>query len=172
MGGYLLQEDVKLYVADLNPETAQKFVDENPGRGVEIVPLEEAMYMDVDILCPCAIGGIFHDENIPMLKCRYIWGSANNQLRASSQEEEIRISKLLADRDILFQTEWWHNTAGVICGAQEYLEGENASYEKLIKVIDEIMPKQTRENLTKAAEAGITPCENVYRTCQSIIYGV
>ena len=171
MGEYLLQEDVTLYIADLNPDTAQRFKDSNPGKKIEIVPLSDALYMDVDILCPCAIGGIFCDDNIPKLRCSYIWGSANNQLKASSQEEEIRISKLLAERNILFQTEWWHNTAGVICGAQEYLEGKNASYDKLIKVIDDTMPKQTFDNLTKAAELGITPCENVYRTCQAIIYG-
>ena len=171
LGEYLLQEKVKLYVADLNPATAERFIGENPGKGVEAVPLEDAMYKDVDILSPCAIGGIIYDDNIPKLNCKYVWGSANNQLKASSQEEEIRISKLLADRDILFQTEWWHNTAGVICGAQEYIDGKNATYERLTKTIDDTMPKQTWDNLTKAKELGITPCENVYRTCQDVIYG-
>lgn len=171
MGEYLLQEDVTLKIADLNPETAKSFVEKHPGRGVEIVPLETAYYENVDILCPCAIGGVFCDENIPKLNCSYIWGSANNQLRASSQEEEIRLSRLLEKRGILFQTEWWHNTAGVICGAQEYLEGKNATYEKLIQVIDETMPQSTYCNLTEAKEKGITPCENVYRKCESIIYG-
>ena len=171
LGEYLLQEDVKLYIADLRRNTAEKFVAAYPNRDIEIVSVEEAMYMDVNILAPCAIGGIFSDENIPKLKCDIIWGSANNQLKASSQEEEIRLAKILQDREILFQTEWWHNTAGVICGAQEYTEGENASYDKLIEVIDDTMPKQTWDNLTRAKELGITPCENVYRTCQDIIYG-
>lgn len=171
MGEHLLQEDVKLYVADINPARAQEFIDKHPGKGVEAVSVDDAMYMDVDIFCPCAIGGILYDDNIPRLKCKYIWGSANNQLKASSQEEEIRISKLLAERDILFQTEWWHNTAGVICGAQEYLEGKNATYEKLIKVIDDTMPASTWKNLNEAKELGITPCENVYRICQNVIYG-
>lgn len=105
LGEYLLQENVKLYIADLNQETAQKFIDENPGKDIEIVSLDEALYMDVDIVSPCAIGGILYDDNIPKLRCKMIWGSANNQLRASSQKEEIRIAKLLAERDILFQTE-------------------------------------------------------------------
>ncbi|MDD6212824.1 MAG: Glu/Leu/Phe/Val dehydrogenase dimerization domain-containing protein [Clostridiales bacterium] len=171
MGEYLLQEDVKLKITDINMDVAKRFIEEHPGRNIEIVPLENAYYEDVDILCPCAIGGIFYDENIPKLRCQYIWGSANNQLRASSQEEEIRLSKLLAERDILFQTEWWHNTAGVICGAQEYLYGKNATYENLIKTIDETMPQSTYDNLVEAQEKGITPCENVYRKCESIIYG-
>lgn len=171
LGENLMQEDVKLYIADLNPAAAQRFADQYPDRDVEIVSVDEAMYMDADILAPCAIGGIFYDENIPQLKCKYIWGSANNQLRASSQEEEIRLAKLLAERGILFQTEWWHNTAGVICGAQEYLKGADARYEDLIKTIDDTMPKQTWDNLNKAKELGITPCECVYRTCQDVIYG-
>ncbi len=170
-GEYLLQENIKLKVSDLSEDRAKEFVAAHPDRDIEIVPLDEAYYQKVDILCPCAIGGVFYDENIPKLQCKYIWGSANNQLRASSQEEEIRISKLLAERDILFQTEWWHNTAGVICGAHEYTMGKDATYENLIQVIDEIMPKSTYENLTEAKEKGITPCENVYRKCENIIYG-
>ena len=171
MGQHLLEKDVKLYIADINQETCQKFKAQYPDRDIEIVTVDEAMYLDVDILVPCAIGGIFHDENIPKLNCDIIWGSANNQLRASSQEEEIRIAKLLAERNILFQTEWWHNTAGVICGAEEYLKGQNANYDELIRIIDETMPKQTWDNLNKAKELGITPCECAYLTCQDIIYG-
>ena len=45
LGEYLLQENVKLYIADLNQETAQKFIDENPGKDIEIVSLDEALYM-------------------------------------------------------------------------------------------------------------------------------
>lgn len=171
LGQYVLQEDVKLYIADINPATCKKFKEQYPGRDIEIVSVDDAMYLDVDIVSPCAIGGIFHDENIPQLKCSIIWGSANNQLKASSQEEEIRISKLLAERDILFQTEWWHNTAGVICGAEEYLKGADASYDELTEKIDATMPKQTWDNLNKAKALGITPCECVYMTCQDIIYG-
>lgn len=52
LGEYLLQENVKLYIADLNQETAQKFIDENPGKDIEIVSLDEALYMDVDIVSP------------------------------------------------------------------------------------------------------------------------
>ena len=89
LGEYLLQENVKLYIADLNQETAQKFIDENPGKDIEIVSLDEALYMDVDIVSPCAIGGILYDDNIPKLRCKMIWGSANNQLRASARKKRF-----------------------------------------------------------------------------------
>ena len=51
-------------------------------------------------------------------------GAANNQLKATSQEEEIRLSKELAKRDILFQVAWMHNTGGVIAGMEEYVNRE------------------------------------------------
>jgi len=171
MGEHLIDEVEKLYVADLYMETAQKFKDAHPDKNIEVIPLEGAYYNECDILVPCAIGGVFSDETIPQLKCKYIWGSANNQLKASSQEEEIRLAKVLKDRGIVFQTEWWHNTAGVICGAEEYLMGKDATYEHLTQTIDSIMPSSTYNNLKQADELGITPCENVYRICEKVIYG-
>jgi len=122
----------------------------------------------VDILCPCAIGGIICEDNIPMIKAKYIWGSANNQLRASSQEEEIRLAKLLEMHGTFFQSEWWHNTAGVICGAEEYLY--DGTTETLNKKVEAILPKNTWEILNKAKSLGITPTECCYRTCEEIIY--
>ena len=168
MGEHLLSEDVKLYVADINPARAQEFVDKHPGRGVEVVSVDDVLYMDVDIVCPCAIGGILHDENIPKLKCKYIWGSANNQLRASSQEEEYRLAKLVAEHGVLFQSEWWHNTAGVICGAEEYLyDGDE---ESLKKKVEEILPANTWNNLNRAKELDVTPTEACYSLCEGLLY--
>lgn len=171
MGEHLLSEVKKLYIADLSDERAKEFVDKHSGKDIEIIPLATAYYQKCDILVPCAIGGIFSDETIPQLQCKYIWGSANNQLKASSQEEEFRLARKLQDRGIVFQTEWYHNTAGVICGYEEYVDGKKATYENLLKTIDQTMPKATYENLKQAKELGITPCENAYRICQEVIYG-
>ncbi len=169
MGDHLLSEDVKLYVSDIDSDRVKEFVAKHPGKDIEIVSVEDVIEMDVDIVSPCAIGGILHDGNIPKLKCKYVWGSANNQLRASSQEEEYRLAKLLEDQGVLFQTEWWHNIAGVMCGAEEYLyEGTE---ETLKAKIEEILPAQTWENLNKAKKLGITPTECAYKTCEDLIYG-
>jgi len=166
---YLLKEDIKLYVSDINDEACQHLMEKFPNREIESVPVEKAYAMTVDVVCPCAIGGIFHENNITELKCQYIWGSANNQLKASSQEEEYRLAKLIDDRGILFQTEWWHNTAGVICGAEEFLyEG---TVETLNEKIEAILPSNTWKNLNKAKKLGVTPTEAAYSTCEAIIYG-
>jgi glutamate dehydrogenase/leucine dehydrogenase len=171
MAENLLQEVDKLYVTDLSEARAQEFRDKYPDKNIEVIPLEGAYFNDCDIISPCAIGGIFDDETIPKIKSKYIWGSANNQLKASGAEEEIRLAKLLMDRGIVFQVEWWHNTAGVICGYQEYVLGQNATYEHLIETIDDTMPASTYNNLKQAAELGISPTENAYRLADQVIYG-
>lgn len=78
---------------------------------------------------------------------------------------------MLKARGIMFQVEWWHNTAGVICGYHEYVYGKDTTEEKMYKHIDDIMPKLTYLNLQLAAENDITPVENAYRMANDIIYG-
>ncbi len=171
MAKHLLSEGAKLYVADLNPERVKALIAENPGASITAVGLDEILTTDAEILCPCAVGGIISEEIIDKLKCKMIWGPANNQLKASSQEEEIRLAKLLAQRGILFQAEWWHNAAGVLCGAEHYWYGNDGRLEDVNRKAEAIIPKNTRENLTRAKEQGLTPTEAVYRVCEKIIYG-
>lgn len=169
MGEHLLEGGVsKLTIADINPDQVQKFIDAHPGYHIDTCPVSEALYQNVDILSPCAIGGIFDDDSISKLNCKYIFGSCNNGLKASSQEEEIRLAKLIADRGILYQVEWWHNTAGVICGAEEYLFDGDA--DSLRAKVEEIMVANTILSLNGAKEQGITPTEFVYRYCEDLLY--
>lgn len=169
MGEHLLEGGVsKLIVADINAETVQRFIAEHPGQNIVSCPVSEILSQKVDILSPCAIGGIFDEASIAKLNCTYIFGSSNNGLKASSQEEEIRLAKLIADRGIVYQVEWWHNTAGVICGAEEYLF--DGTEETLRKKIEAIMPANTIMSLKGAKEQGITPTEFVYRHCEDLLY--
>ena len=169
MAEYLLGGGVsKLIIADINEASVQKFIAEHPGHDIVSCPVSEILYQDVDILSPCAIGGIFDDESIAKLNCKYIFGSSNNGLKASSQEEEIRLAKLIAERGILYQVEWWHNTAGVICGAEEYLFDGDA--DSLRAKVEAIMSSNTAMSLAGAKEQGITPTEWVYRYCEDLLY--
>lgn len=171
MGGHLLEEVSKLYVADPNAARVQEFMAAHPGKDIEQVAVEDALYMDVDIVSPCAVGSLITKDNVGDLKCGYVWGSANNQIKAANPEEEIAIAELLAERDIMFQAEWWYNTGGVLCAGHEYLYGKDATYEKLIEFMDETLPDNTWNNLKQAAESGVTPTENAYRICNAHIYG-
>jgi len=168
MAEYLLHENVQLYISDINKKVVDDFISKHSEKNINRFSAEDFLTLNVDILCPCAIGGIITEDVIPFIKARYIWGPANNQLRASSQEQEIRLAKILDKKGILFVVEWWHNTAGVMGGAEEYLY--NGTPETLNAKIEEILPRNTWEILNKAKTLGITPTECCYSTCEEILY--
>ena len=175
LGEYLAEraKGAKIFVADINAAAVKKFVDEFKAKGVDVTAasLDEILFLDVDVVCPCACGGVLDETNIPKLKCKMVFGGANNQIKASSVIEECRLSKLIADRGILFQTDWWHNTAGVMFGYEEYKHQKDASLDRTYADIERVLPKNTRLNLQKAKELGITPTECAYKTCNDAIYG-
>jgi glutamate dehydrogenase/leucine dehydrogenase len=167
---HLVEGGAHVTVADLNTSAVDEFIDHHPGADVASIPVGEVMTHHADILLPAAIGGIIDEDVIKDLRYKVVFGPANNQLKASSQAEEERLARLLADRDILFQTEWWHNTAGVMSGAEEYLNGQDASPDTLRERVERTVPRRTRENLAQARELGVTPTENAYRLCSEKIY--
>lgn len=170
LAGHLVEAGVRVRVADINAARVTQFLTEFEGSDVSAIEVEQVLTAEADILCPAAIGGLLDESAIRGLRYRYVWGPANNQLRASNQEEEERLARLLAERGIHFQVEWWHNTAGVMCGVEEYLRGEEASYPQLIERIESTIPRKTRENLERAGALGITPTESAYRACIDQIY--
>jgi glutamate dehydrogenase/leucine dehydrogenase len=171
MCDYLLQENVKLIVADVDLQRALKLVADYPGRSIQTTSPQQIVTARADIFCPCAVGGIIHEGNILDLQFKIIFGGANNQLRAGSNAEEIRLAKLLAQRGILYQEAWWHNTGGVLAGTEEYEHGAKASKTCLEETIRRIVPLKTWQNLNRARELGVTPTECMYLTCEEKIYG-
>lgn len=165
---YLLQEGSKLILAVRSREKAESFARHHAYEQVRIIHADEALNEDVDILCPCAAGGIITRKDIPNLKCKYIWGAANNQLKTDRPEDELAMARMIADRGILYQPEWWHNCAGILCGAEEYYyDGDEHSLKEKIK---RILPNNTRRILEMAREMNITPTEACYAYCNSMLY--
>ncbi|MCL2861661.1 MAG: amino acid dehydrogenase [Firmicutes bacterium] len=172
MAEYLASEKIKkLFIADINQVVLDKFKAAYPKLDVEIVPTDKIVFVDADIFSPSAMGGIFGEEEIAKLKFKYIFGGANNQLRATSQDEEIRLAKIIHERGILFQCDWWHNCAGVLAAAMEYEYGFEKNNKDLMKAVEEVVPTQTKKNLTRSKELGVTPTESAYLSCNELIYG-
>ena len=68
----------------------------------------EALTAPVDVLVPCALGGLLDDSTVAALRCRVIAGAANNQLA------EERIAARLAQRAILWAPDFVANAGGLI----------------------------------------------------------
>jgi leucine dehydrogenase len=67
-----------------------------------------AVTAEVDVLVPCALGGVLDDSAVAGLRCQAIAGAANNQLA------EDRIAARLAHRGILWAPDFVANAGGLI----------------------------------------------------------
>ena len=166
---YLTEEGARIFVSDTVRDPVKKLVEQFP-QSVKEIDSKDIYTIDADIFAPCAIGGIIGEENIKELKYSIIMGAANNQLKATSQEEEIRLSKELAKRDILFQVAWMHNTGGVIAGMEEYVNREKASMNNIMSHTEKVCKAGVRENLYSSEKEGLTPTEMAYKYYGSKIY--
>lgn len=77
----------------------------------------EALLADVDVLVPCALGGVFDPVTVGRLRCRAIAGSANNQLTTDA------VAELLHARGILWAPDFVVNAGGMINIAVELEPG-------------------------------------------------
>jgi len=76
-----------------------------------------ALFEDVDVVAPCALGGQLDHRSVPQMRCKVIAGAANNQLADTS------VDGLLAERGILWAPDFVVNAGGIINISVE-LDGE------------------------------------------------
>jgi leucine dehydrogenase len=112
----LAEEGATLVAADVD-EGKRALADE---LGATWTDPGTALTADVDVLAPCALGGVLDDDTVPELKCRVIAGAANNQLAADA------IAVQLADRGIVWAPDFVANAGGIINIAVEF---EDAGYD-------------------------------------------
>jgi leucine dehydrogenase len=94
----------RLVLADIDP--ARSALAER--LGARWTTPGRALTAQVDVLSPCALGGVLSAASVPKLRCRAIVGAANNQLT------EEPVAKLLAAREILWAPDYVVNAGGVI----------------------------------------------------------
>jgi leucine dehydrogenase len=101
----LSEAGATLVLTDINKTLLQKIAAQY---GAEAVGINDIYSADVDVFAPCALGGILNDRTIPLLKCKIVAGSANNQLA------EPHHAKALEDRNILYAPDYLINSGGLI----------------------------------------------------------
>jgi len=173
-GKALLKADVaELRVADHDRGRVDAFLSSVSAEARErtsVVEPDQILFQGVDIVSPNAIGGILDPDVIDRLRCRIVMGAANNQLAASSQEDELALAARLAARGILFQVGWMHNAAGVIAGCEEWRHQEAAQMDRVIIHLERVCRDGVRTNLEEARTAGCTPTEMAYKRIERQIY--
>jgi leucine dehydrogenase len=76
--------------------------------GAEWADPAAALRARVDVVAPCALGGILDDRSAEELRCRVIAGAANNQLASEG------VADLLAAREILWAPDFVASAGGIV----------------------------------------------------------
>ena len=141
----LAREGARLVVADVDP--AKRALADR--LGAEWTDPASALAADVDLVAPCALGGVLDHETVPALRCGAVAGAANNQLASDA------VADLLAARGILWAPDFVCNAGGILNISAE-LEPEGYARERAETRVCSV--RGTLATVFDAAEAeGITP---------------
>ncbi|WP_205697134.1 Glu/Leu/Phe/Val dehydrogenase [Conexibacter sp. SYSU D00693] len=99
----LAERGAQLVVADIREERRT----DAERLGATWMAPEDALTAEVDLLAPCALGGVLDHELVPRLRTRAIAGAANNQLADES------IADLLHARGVLWAPDFVVNAGGI-----------------------------------------------------------
>ena len=142
--GHLHDAGAALVVADLDP---QRSAQAAARYGAQVVEPEAIFAQPVDLLAPCALGGVLDDRTIPRLQARLVAGGANNQLALA------RHDAMLAEHGILYVPDYIANAGGVIDFHQEQRDDRPEAVLAAVERIYDV----TLDVLERAKAAGATP---------------
>jgi leucine dehydrogenase len=77
----------------------------------------EALFVEADLLAPCALGGVLNEDTVARLRVPVVAGAANNQLADDS------VAGVLRDRGILWAPDFVANAGGLIAVVHEHFGG-------------------------------------------------
>ena len=141
----------RVVAADLDAARAERFADEHGG---EIAPSGEALLgMELDVLAPCAAGGVIDAAIAGAVDCRVVCGAANNPLAGRAAGGR------LAERGILCVPDFLAN-----CGGLVHVDAERRGYapELVHEGIERAM-ERLDQALAAAEDGGVTPLEAAER---------
>jgi glutamate dehydrogenase/leucine dehydrogenase len=150
----LAAERARLWLSDADPARAAAVASHT---GAAVLEPEGALACPCDILAPCAMGGVLRPASVPRLRCRWIVGSANNQL------SDDGVAGLLASRDIGYVPDFVANAGGLIA-VSEQLNGWDV--ERVRDRVDRI-GDVVRELIEGARAAGETPLDAAVRRARA-----
>jgi leucine dehydrogenase len=140
----------RLLLADLDP-AKRALADELP-RALWVQPAE-ALAAAVDVLAPCALGGVIDQARVETLRCRVVCGAANNQLA------DATVANALHARGILYAPDFIVNAGGLINVSMELTGYDPSEAARRVAAIEQ----EFDALLAQAAIEGITPLEAARR---------
>jgi valine dehydrogenase (NAD+) len=144
----LAAEGARVVACDLNDERCERFAAEH---GVAVAASTEAILgMQLDVLAPCACGGLIDDALARSIDVRVVAGAANNPLAGRG------VAGTLMARGILYVPDFLANCGGLIHVAGEWFGDGGGDTERAR--IEHAMDRLDDAIATSAAEGG-TPLD-------------
>jgi leucine dehydrogenase len=141
----LAEAGARLLVSDIDPERAAAASRELQA---ETVAADLLYGTDCHIYAPCAVGATLNETTIPLLRCRIVAGSANNQLAEPADAQRLH------ERGILYVPDYIINAGGALSFA--LLDRGIHEVEDLCREMDTI-GETVRDLLGEAAERNESP---------------
>ena len=143
----LSRAGARVIACDLDAERAERVAAEH---GLTLAPSAEAILATrLDVLAPCAAGGLIDGALARSIDCRVVAGAANNPLTSRD------VARTLHSRGVLFVPDFLANCGGLIHVASEWY-GERGPAES--RCVERAMERLDRAIATAEAE-GSTPIE-------------
>jgi leucine dehydrogenase len=150
-------EGAKLSIADVDQARAQKLADATGG---SVVPADQILSLEADVLSPCALGAILDERTIDELRVPVVAGGANNQLATAADGARVH------DRGILYAPDYVINAGGIINVCTEYLDDGDAS---VVRGRIEGIPERLEAIWTECAASGRDPATVADEMAQRLI---
>lgn len=111
--GHLIDAGARVIAADTDADGVAAARE----LGAEIVDANQILAAEVDVLAPCAVGGVLNKATIPTLRCRAVAGGANNQLANEADADRLAVRRIVYAPDFVI------NAGGVINVGDELAPG-------------------------------------------------
>jgi leucine dehydrogenase len=139
----LKRHGAELVLADIDPGKESFAL----GLGASWARPDDALRAEVDVLAPCALGGVIDQELVGELRCPIVCGAANNQLASDELADE------LAGRGILYAPDFIVNAAGLINASLELTGYDSEEADRRAAGIETVLAHV----LERAGDTGQTP---------------
>ena len=148
-----------ILISDLNPDKLHRVVSQFPF--IKIVDDQTLLSSNVDVLCPCAFGGVLSSHTLPTIRAKVIVGSANNVF-LNTDEDPQRFH----DAGILVAPDYIANAGGLI---NVYYELENQHDETFLTATIKRIADRLSALYQRVKQTGINPFTLSLSLTQSLI---
>jgi glutamate dehydrogenase/leucine dehydrogenase len=132
---------------DLDQERVERFTAMHGG--VPAPSAEAILGLELDVLAPCAAGGLIDEAIARSIDCRVVAGAANNPLTSKD------VARLLAERGILYVPDFLANCGGLIHVEAEWRKvGPDVVRDRIARAVESL-----EQALQTAESEGSTPLE-------------